>query len=314
LQREKKLRALRRVLGDEQIKKANEVVFFCPRKECIDYVTKFNAPKLSVNLETDCFHCWVCEYKGRTLVPLLRMKGNTPELQEYLDELDTSKGPHVVEEKQYDVPVLPEEFRTLSHEWNSPYYKCAMKYLSSRGVYERDIVRMKLGYCESGEYKYRIIVPSFDEFGELNFFSGRLFYGTNPLRYLHGNFCKDIVYNDYLIDWNKPIVLTEGPFDVIKAGENAIALQGNIINENRKLFRKIVTNGVDVYFAMDTDAFKKQLEIIELFMSYGVESYYVNLFGKKDVGSMSNAEFLAAKKKAIKVKTGFDLLKIRIMA
>ena len=310
MQRDRKLRALRKALGDEQLKKGNEAVFFCPRKECIDYVTKFNSPKLSVNLQTDVFHCWVCEFKGKNLVPLLRYSGNTQDLQDYIEELEGKKE-EKKEEKKFDVPILPKEFKTLSKKSNSPYYGAAISYLKKRGLLASDIVRWKLGYCEDGDYKYRIVIPSYDEFGELNFFTARAFY-ENPLRYMNGNFCKDIIFNDCFIDWSKPIVVTEGPFDAMKAGDNAIPMQGSFVAVGTKLFNKIVTSGIDVYFAMDTDAFKRQLEIIDAFLLYGVNSYYVNLFGKKDVGEMTKAEFIDAKNRAIHVRDEIDLLRIRM--
>lgn len=305
MQRERKLRALRQVLTDEQLLKGDEAVFYCPK-------CQHRKPKLSVNLVTDNFNCWVCGFAGKTLVPILRLKGETPDLQEYRKELDERWGKGPTEpEKKYDIPILPEEFRSLSTPSRSPYQHQAMEYLAQRGVTADDILRMKLGYCEDGEYKGRVIFPSFDEYGELNFFTGRAIY-KGPLSYKHGNFCKDIIFNEYLVDWTEPVVLTEGPFDALKAGENAIPLQGCRLNADSKLFRKVVTSGADTYFAMDTDAFRKQLDIIRLFLAYGVNCFYVSLHGRKDVGEMSNAEFLLAKEKATPVRSDVDLLKLRI--
>jgi hypothetical protein len=304
MHREKKLRAIRQTLGREQITKGDEIVFICPR-------CKHRKPKLSVNLVTDRFHCWICEFSGKTLLPLLAQ--GSEERKDYASELEAVLGKREVPKQQYDVPVLPDEFRSLSNHSRSPYYGQAMEYLASRGITSDDILRFRLGYAEEGEYKHRIIIPSFDRYGELNFFTGRTFY-VGPISYKHGNFCKDIIFNEYMIDWTKPVTITEGAFDSIKAGENAVALQGSILNEGSLLFRKIITSDAQVYFAMDTDAFKKQLEIIELFLSYGVESHYVNLFGKKDVGSMTKEEFRLAKDRSELVRSSSDILKLRVRA
>jgi len=305
MNREKKLRAIRLTLGHEQIHKGNEFVFLCSK-------CKHHKPKLSVNLETDIFHCWVCGWAGKNIVPLLPK--NSSERREYVQELEEkSLSRPIVQEKKYDNCVLPEQFKTLSREHTGPYYSAAMSYLSERGIRRDDILKWKLGYCESGEYKYRIIIPSFDEYGHLNFFTGRSFYG-NPLRYHTGNLCKDIIWNDYLVDWNKSIVITEGPFDAFKVNDNVIALQGSILNISSKLFSKIVFSGVDVYFAMDKDAFSKQLKIIETLFSYGVDCYYVPTGNKNDVGEMTKSEFITAKSHALSAKSSTDLLRLRILS
>jgi hypothetical protein len=313
MQREKKLRSLRIALGYEGSDvKGDEVTFFCPKHGARAGRTQ---GQLSVNLKTDRFHCWSCGYGGKNLVPLLRVKGNTSELQEYLSELEQALPSKSEEPKKvYDTPVLPKEFKSLSKASRSPYYGQAMEYLSKRGVTLEDILRYKLGYCEDGEYKYRIIIPSFDEHGELNFFSGRSWLDNPVLRYKNGNFCKDVIFNDYLIDWDEPVTITEGPFDAFRAGDNTIPLLGDLFDETTKLFRKIVTSGTDTYFAMDTDAYKKQLKIIEKFVHYGINCYYVGLNGQKDVGSMSRENFQEAKRRARPVRSDMDLLKLRIMA
>lgn len=271
-----------------------------------------------MNLITDWFNCWICgkDFSGRTLVKLLAhlFGPRSPELEQYFAHLEELRG--VVQEKpvqEFDEPELPSGFRSLSVTSRSPYFRQAMEYLDNRGVGSDDILLHKLGYCEDGDFRGRIVFPSFDSNGDLNFAVGRAFWPNIP-SYKHGNFSKDIIFNDYMIDWDEPIVLTEGPFDAIKAGENAIPLQGSNLSEGSKLFRKIVTSGVEVYFAMDTDAYRKQLRVMQVFNHYGVQAHYVNLFGKKDVGMMTKEEFRVAKSRAVPIRSDMDLLRLRISA
>ncbi|MHB8407930.1 MAG: toprim domain-containing protein [Acidiferrobacterales bacterium] len=190
-----------------------------------------------------------------------------------------------------------------------------MSYLEKRGVSMEDIVRMKLGYCEEGDYKNRIVFPSFDEHGDLNFFVGRSIFERGMMKYkTEDSYNKDIIFNDYLLDWRKPIVLTEGPFDALKAGANAIPIQGVGCRPRTKLFHKIVETGVDVYFAMDADAVRKQLKLIETFMDYDVHSFSVPLGNRKDVGEMTHAEFLEQRSKAKEIRSDLDLLRMRVRA
>lgn len=285
MRKERKIQGLRLSLGQEQIRKGDEYVFFCPR-------CKHHKPKLSVNLETDNFHCWIDDFKGLNLAPLLKGEFKV----EYVEELKGT-GADKRPERKYDDVKLPHEFRTLTKSWRSPYYDAAIAYLAQRGIGPDEILRWKLGYCEDGEYRGRIIIPSFDEFGHLNFWVGRSFY-DNPTKYKSGNFSKDIVWNDYQVDWEKPVTLVEGPFDAFKAGPNAIALQGTILHD--KLLLKIVTSGVPVYVALDLDAVDKSFGIMEELLEYGVTCYFVRI-DQKDVGEMDIGHFEKYKGAAYKI-------------
>lgn len=299
--------AIRQTLGQETLTKGDEVVFYCPRPHP---GVKHVKPKLSVNLCTDRFHCWICGFGGKTLLPL--MPKGTAERAEYASGLE-SFSKIQAPKKVYDTPALPDEFRSLSKKWPGFMYKSTIAYLSQRGIFNEDILKWKMGYCEEGEYRNRVIFPSFDELGSLNFFVGRAIY-PKMLKYKHGEFDKDIIFNDYMIDWRKPVVITEGPFDAVKAGFNAIPLQGTILTPDLKLYRKIVLSGVDVFFAMDRDAFSKQLKIMDGLLSFGVSCHYVDLGGKNDVGEMTHAEFEEAKRNSREISSDYDLLKLRILS
>jgi hypothetical protein len=47
--------------------------------------------------------------------------------------------------------------------------------LKSRGITKNDIEKYNIGYCETGRYAKMIIIPSYDENGQLNYFTGRSF-------------------------------------------------------------------------------------------------------------------------------------------
>lgn len=308
MEKSKKLRAIRQTLGQESFLKGDEAVFICPKPTCISHLHK--KPKLSVNLVTDRFHCWICSFGGKTLVPLFPKEA--PERAEYIESLESwnRKPPPT---PKYDQPVLPDEFKTLTKPWPGYVYKSTMSYLNERGIGTDEILKWKLGFCDEGDYRNRVIIPSFDDLGNMNFFVGRAIY-KKMLKYKHGLFDKDIIFNDYAIDWKKPITVTEGPFDAMKARDNAIPLQGTILTQDLKLYRKIVLSGVDVFFAMDKDAFMKQLKIMDGLFSFGVTCKYVDLGKKKDVGEMTHQEFEEAKSRAIEIKSSSDLLKMRILS
>jgi DNA primase len=296
-----KLKALQRVLGAVAEVHGREHFFWCPWHA-------HHKPKLSVNVENDAWHCWVCDRGGLNLLRLLRFKGDTEESREY----EKSLGPRQERKTRvFAKPELPSEFRTLTKSWSSPYYRHAMTYVLDRGLTEEDIWRYKIGYCEDGEYRNRVVFPSFDADGELNFVIGRSFYHQGK-PYHHGEFDKDIVFNEYLVDWRKPVTLVEGVFDAISAGKNAIPRLGSSISESSKLFAKLL-RAPDIYLAFDTDAKDKQHEIAATFLAYGKRPLLVDLGGAKDPGVMTKNDFKAAKSLARRVNSEFDLLRLKVV-
>jgi hypothetical protein len=79
-----------------------------------------------------------------------------------------------------------------------------------------DIVRHKVGYCLTGKYAGRIILPSYDKNGTLNFFEGRDFTGFSPYKYLGAPVkINDIIVNEFFLDFKFPIVIVEGFLDSV---------------------------------------------------------------------------------------------------
>lgn len=287
MQRTRKLIALRRALDEQGRLKGDELVSHCPK-------CKHHKTKLSVNLVTDFFHCWVCGWGGSNILLILALDPERSFYDEYKYELDQKHGKIEKVEKKHIPVVLPREFVSLSDERRSLHFRQAIAYLADRGVSADDMRLYKLGFCEEGEYKNRVIFPSFDEFGELNFFYGRSIYKSD-LKYKHGEFDKDVIYNDLLVDWKFPITIVEGPMDAIKAGSNAVPVMGSRLREG-KLLAKIVHSKVPVYVALDNPNLEKRagnnlISTIDLLMSYGVEVRHVHLGLRKDPGECSRQEF-----------------------
>ena len=151
-----------------------------------------------------------------------------------------------------------------------------------------------------------MIIPSFDSDGYINYFVARSFT-EDWYRYKNPPASKDIVFNELYVDWTKDIILTEGVFDAIRAG-NAIPLLGSSLSERSKLFQKIVASGVDMYVALDTDAEKKALKLIRSLLEYDINVYKIDIHPFSDVGEMTKEEFEQRKEKADFVQEGDYLL------
>ena len=289
---------LHEILG-RYIDKGTELLFSCP-------VCNHHKPKFSVNVDKNVYKCWICDYRGRNVRRVVRRFGTYNQLQtwdqlsgvsdlERFNELFT-EGVDKEDFAKTTIPI-PEEFVTLTQSQTPATGTYAMKYLMSRGISKTDILKWKIGYCFSGEYKNRIVIPSFDEDGDCNYFIARSYNGDS-FKYKNPKASKDIVFNELFIDWNSDLVLVEGVFDALVAG-NAVPILGSTLREGSKLLRKIVWNDTPIYVALDPDAAAKERRLIEMLLRYDIELYKVDVSGYEDVGSMPREIFEERKNNAV---------------
>ena len=201
---------------------------------------------------------------------------------------------------------MPEEFASLTSASPPRTAAYALKYLKERGVSHADIVRWKIGYCFDGQYRGRIIIPSFNDDGDANYFIARSYNGDS-YRYKNPQASKDIVFNELFVDWNDDLVVVEGVFDAIRAG-NAVPILGSTLRTDSRLLRKIVSNDTPVYMALDPDAMAKEHKIIETLLRYDVELYKIDIGGYEDVAEMPIEIFKERKKNAVFIDRGNYLL------
>ena len=262
---------LESVLGKGRIKANNNVAFHCP-------FCNHHKPKLEVNTQSQHWHCWVCNAAGRKL-PILFRRLN-------VDRKKVSKLIILLEDVEYrpkktttDTPVLhlPEGFRPLwKLDKGSPEYRNAVFYLRKRGIDIYDILKYRIGYCDTGQYSGKIVIPSFDANGSLNYFVSRAYYEDDVWKHKNPNVSKDIIGFELHINWDMPIVLVEGAFDAIAIKRNAIPLFGKTISDTLK--KRIVERGVKtIYICLDDDAKKQAIEVSDYFMANGVQVHLVKL-------------------------------------
>ncbi len=284
---QEKLKILTSFLGP-YTRSGGEVLFSCP-------FCKHHKKKLSVNIHKNVFKCWICDANGKSLSKLVRKFGNTDarfKWSKFEDRIEIGDFDNLFEDQKPELEVLinlPANFVSLANKSLPITAKGPLKYLSERGITKKDILRWKIGYCSDGEYANRVIIPSFNKDGYVNYFVARSWIDEFP-RYKNPQASKNIIFNELFVDWTKPIILTEGVFDAVKAG-NAIPLLGSTMKENSKVFQEIVKREIPVYLALDPDAQKKQDWITEMLLSYDVPVYSVDVSGYKDVGEMEPEVF-----------------------
>ena len=260
-----------------RIRKAHESVYFCPF--CNHY-----KKKLEVNLETEDWQCWVCHTAGNSIRSLFKRLRVNHAFYTELYKLVGKKGyrPKESTDEKQQILSLPEEFIPLRLPCKTLECGNALSYLKSRGITRTDILRYNIGYCESGEFRRRIVIPSYDANGNVNFFSARAYYENTTMKYMLPAWSKDIIGFELFINWNEPISLVEGQFDAISIRRNAIPLFGTTISD--RIREAIVENGVwRVNIILDNDALKSAIRIfdeIEKLKGDGVDVHLIILKDK----------------------------------
>ncbi len=258
----------------QSLKKSNEYMWWSP-------FTQHHKPKLQVNIQTGKWHCWVSNQGGHNLYQLFKKAGagynDFKELNKLLGDVSFYKKDN---DTTTDDVRLPQEYKSLSDPFDTSLIKeHAIRFLRKRGITKEDITRYNLGYCQSGKYNNRIIIPSYDSKGQLNYFVGRDFYSSN-FKYMNPpNVAKDVIGFDLYINWSLPIILVEGVFDAMSVKSNSIPLFGKTILP--KLYKKIVEKKVkDIFIILDSDAFDDAIRMTEKFVNEGINVNFVKLDGQ----------------------------------
>jgi len=266
---------LESVLGKGVPTKNGDVDFFCP-------LCNHKKRKLVVNIESGNYNCWVCHppLKGKSPVTLLKKLGveNSVinEMRGYLGQR-----PVQVEDTEDLVVTLPKEYISLQDNTGSLDMRHALVYLQKRGLSEQDIVKYNIGYCASGKYRGRVIVPSYDYNCKINYFIARAISEDSTRKYDTPK-CKksDVVGFESLINWNAPVILCEGAFDAMSIKRNALPLFGKTIT--KAVMMKLVSHDVKtVYLALDNDAMRESISSAEQLIQMGKDVYLLNM-DKKD--------------------------------
>ena len=249
---------LRDILGEERqhYSGKGQIAFNCP--SCDEDRNKGN---LEVNYFSHVFKCWSCgesdDMKG-PLGKLIDKFANKKQKKLYnLLKPEEEK----VKEKKKPKLRLPESFIFFKHSSKVyPVRKQAYNYLTSRGITDDIIEKYNIGFCDSGSHSSRIVVPSYDKDGELNYYVARSWDPRTKAKYKNPEAEKSkIIFNESLIDWNKDIYLVEGVFDGFFL-ENSIPLLGKFVSEN--LFKSLYTKSKgNIIISLDGDAWNDSVKI-----------------------------------------------------
>ena len=225
-------------------------------------------PDNKYNMETSfdegVFHCWSCNRSGR-ISRLIKERGSASLFTEYLNILEDVK-----ESAYYNIDMfrndglsfyeeqvrLPKTFRKIQLEAEN---RELSSYLISRGITQDivDFYGMGVTSHAGEDYKWRdrIILPSYNAFGDLNYFVGRT-YVDKDRRSKYKNCDVDksrIIFNECHVEWDSDIYLVEGALDSIYL-PNAVSMLGKTMSNEDVLYKSIVSKAnANVVVCLDSD-------------------------------------------------------------
>lgn len=268
-----------------EVDESYQIQYPCPK--CVAHkgvgeVSKYN---LEVNLQKGVYNAWCCsqyddEMHG-SIFKLIKLFGNDNILKEYKDILR-----QIQQSKLYDISFnkedfnvrnqnieckeieLPNNFKLFKYDEKNNYK--ALEYLKKRNIGWDLIKKYNIGYTEydtnQKNMSLRVIIPSFNQYGELNYWVGRDFSNwENKMKYMNPKIDKkEVIFNEEKICWDADITLVEGAFDHIVV-PNSIPLLGKALKEDDKLFYTLrdKTNA-NINLWLDNDAMDDAKKIYKI--------------------------------------------------
>lgn len=253
-----------------------QLQFPCPN--CVEKYGKAEERKynLEVNLSKQLYHCWKCADEGDemhgSILKLIKIYGNEQLLKDYKEtihslreskmyKLNFSDDEFNIETKSVEIDDLrlPRGFKRIYEDKYVP--QNVIKYLKTRGIGYDIIEKYNIGYIDYDKDSFisaqRIYIPSYDKYGDLNYWTGRDYMNREKtVKYFNPKVeRKSIIFNEEKLQWDADVTLVEGPFDHIVV-PNSVPLLGKVLNKEFKLYWEIVKNAnANINIFLDGDAF-----------------------------------------------------------
>jgi DNA primase len=289
---------IKQILGNprKENKTKNQYSFDCPVCSALKDMPEGDGKgNFEVSLSKGLYHCWSCGNEHNThgsigkLIHKFGTKEQKLKLKKLGIDIKETKSPKKKEILEIREIHLPEEY--IPFEGTNPNtlpYKEAWNYLTKQRNIDPDIIyKYKMGYTVEGEYASRIIVPSYDKDGKLNYFTGRTWLPKKKPKYKNPDLPREeVIFNEQLINWDSTIYIVEGPFDHIVV-YNSIPMLGKDLHP--KLYDALMKKANSwVVVLLDDDAW----------------------YRAKQIYSQLNVGRLHGKVKIIKMRDGFDISQV----
>ena len=223
-----------------------------------------NKYNLEISLALGKYHCWSCGSAG-SLSRLIMSRGGKALSDEYFRIINDIK-----ENKYYDLnlfkdngDIFEEKYLKLPKSYQKINLstckdKELVDYLNKRKITQDIIDQYRIG-CTKWEddwtWGYRIIFPSYNSSGDLNYYIGRTYKDTDK-RTKYKNCTADknqIILHEDKIQWDADIYLVEGAIDCIYYS-NTISLMGKHLKNNTEIYSKLYEKAnANIIICLDGD-------------------------------------------------------------
>lgn len=239
---------------------------------------------LEISLEKGKFHCWCHDYAGN-ISRLIKKWGTNELVKEYFDIVKSIK-----ETRYYDLELFKDTGEDLGYynmlKLPLTYKKIDLKtcknkklieYLEQRKITQDIIDFYNIGYTTWDEEKWqdknRIIIPSYDSEGDLNYWVGRDFVNNKESKKTKYKNCdadkKKIIFQESKIQWNNDIILVEGALDGLFY-PNTIALLGKVLKKDNEIYRQLIEKAnANITICLDGDTTIEETKKIYMLLNQG---------------------------------------------
>ena len=236
---------------------------------------------LEVSFAIGKFHCWSCGHAG-PLSRLIKTVGGKKYVEEYFRIIKD-----VRENRYYDIDLfkdngdffeetyikLPKTFRKINLD--SCTDMALKAYLKERKITQDIIDKYNIGATSWDEdewgWKKRIVIPSYDAFGNLNYYIGRT-YTPKDRRIKYKNCTNDknkIILHEDRIQWDADIYLVEGAIDCLYY-DNCIGMMGKYLNKKMLLYNELFEKAnANIIICLDGDTELKETKKIYTVLDHG---------------------------------------------
>lgn len=255
---------------------------------------------LGISSQKELFGCWKCSFSG-----------NIKSLIKKIEKCGWLQAEKIYKQFQLDADIIYEEKEIkpinkliLPVNFTDVFPQIYKDYLSKRRF---NFLQVKKKYdilCSGnyGDFKYRIIIPIFEN-GKIVNYIGRSIIEGADLRY---KFCpdskavvkrKDLIYNLDNVYGNTAIIV-EGAFGVWRMGDNTISFLSSNFTQSQILKLKN-KNLKKIYIMFDPDKTgREKAEKLENYLTF-CDVYNIELGGERDMDmdKMSDLEVLELRRK-----------------
>lgn len=301
---------VQRIFGDVRgYLESEQIQVNCPRCQqregLLEPDGRYN---LEIHTGKKIFHCWKCDFPkfSGSLKRLIRMYGTQYDLQLYEDyggddyfTYETDKNDEV------SFVTLPQEYIPFSkmNEFDILHMEAYNYMVLERQIPREVLLKYYVGFAVEGKYEGRIIIPSYDRYGELNYFISRAFRKGMKPPYLNPKVDKDkIIFNEGLINWDSTVYIVEGIFEVFSFPINAVPMLGKTISN--AMFNALSEKKPTVIILLDPDAITSAIEMLMklqiIYVGQEEKLKLVELSGEDDLDEIRRHKGIAAMNEQIK--------------